>query len=108
MFWRIRKFLTRFRKATFGSVPTTGCGFIGAGRLGRKGNRRCTEVLAKGDFKIGRVLHLKSEIRNIKFRHPDLVRLFVANEEIRMSQRSPLLSRGGVAAPSRKCREASF
>src|SRR5437667_9480046 len=25
-----------------------------------------------------------------------------------MSQRSPLLSRGGVAAPSRKCREATF
>src|SRR5213593_4646106 len=25
-----------------------------------------------------------------------------------MSQRSPLLSRGGMAAPSRKCREASF
>src|SRR5207247_789813 len=34
-------------------------------------------------------------------RHPDLVRLFVANEEIRMSQRSPLLFQGGDFARHR-------
>src|SRR5207244_5862939 len=63
-------------------------------------------------FEIGRILHLKIEIRNLKldclsarqsnFRHPDLVRLFVANEEIRMSQRSPLLFQGGDRSEERR------